>query len=71
MAVERDSSYSSYAPADTKELVERLREEGIDIPNPVWTIGRRDERGQTNGNGKHASSNGNGQHPGKSASAGR
>lgn len=44
MAVERDSSYTAYAPADTRELLDQLREEGHDIPNPVWTVGRLDER---------------------------
>lgn len=57
MAVERDSSYREHAPADTLELVHQLREMGIDVKEPVWTIGRLDERGpaaapnQTNGNG--------------------
>jgi hypothetical protein len=44
MAVERDSSYTTYAPADTRELLDRLRDEGHEIPNPVWTVGRLDER---------------------------
>jgi hypothetical protein len=44
MAVERDSSYTAYAPADTRELLDQLREEGHEIPNPVWTVGRLDER---------------------------
>lgn len=44
MAVERDSSYTAYAPADTRELLDKLRDMGHDIPNPVWTVGRLDER---------------------------
>jgi hypothetical protein len=44
MAVERDSSYTAYAPADTRELLDQLRKLGHDIPNPVWTVGRLDER---------------------------
>ena len=62
MAVERDSSYSAHAPADTRELVDELRDAGIKVADPVWTIGRLDERNQSkdaqNGNG-----NGNGDRP--------
>jgi hypothetical protein len=54
MALERDSSYREHAPADTIELVDQLREDGIEVKEPVWTVGRLDEREKHNGNGSHS-----------------
>lgn len=45
MAIARDSSYGGHAPSDIQKLVSELeKREGIDIPEPVWTVGRLDER---------------------------
>jgi hypothetical protein len=45
MAIARDSSYRDHAPSDIQRLVSEIEEkEGINIPEPVWTVGRLDER---------------------------
>jgi hypothetical protein len=45
MAIARDSSYRDHAPSDIQRLVSEIeKKEGIDIPEPVWTVGRLDER---------------------------
>lgn len=45
MAIARDSSYGRHAPSDIQKLVSELeKREGIDIPEPIWTVGRLDER---------------------------
>lgn len=58
MAVERDTSYGPHAPSDMRKLVEDMRAKGMPVDNPIWTVGRLDERHPANGNG-----NGNGKAP--------
>lgn len=51
MAVEHDTSYGPHAPSDMRELVADMREKGMEVDNPVWTVGRLDQRRHPNGNG--------------------
>ena len=44
MATRHDSSYDAHAPGDIKDLLADLKKQGVDIPKPVWTVGRRDDR---------------------------
>jgi hypothetical protein len=60
MAVQRDSSYGAYVPSDIQDLLEELAEEGVDGRNPVWSVGRLDERKAGNGNGGSNQPHGNG-----------
>lgn len=69
MAVARNSSYSAHAPADTRELVDELRDEfqeaGIEIADPLWTIGRLDDREEAQNDVQNGNGNGNGAHASK------
>jgi hypothetical protein len=73
MAVERDKSFTAFAPADLKRLTAEIAPEiGVDATDPVWSVGRLDPRAARgtaqpeepggeahNGNGHH-NGNGNG-----------
>ena len=47
MAIERDKSFTAFAPADLKRLTAEIAPEiGVDATDPVWSVGRLDRRAE-------------------------
>jgi hypothetical protein len=72
MAIKRKTPFGKLVPEDIKEMFAELK---LEVPNPLWYVGRLDERGAknsrpTNGHGANgngatqsSSTNGNGHPP--------
>jgi hypothetical protein len=65
MAVERDKSFTAFAPADLKRLTAEIAHEiGVDATDPVWSVGRLDPRAERSNGSDDEGHNGNGHHNG-------
>jgi hypothetical protein len=58
MAIARKKPFGKLVPEDITAMFKELN---LDPPNPMWYVGRLDER-ETNGNGASHHGNGNGAH---------